>query len=485
MQIRLAALGAVALCACGGAPGDSGGVPFACPTPPTLATLTSSSPQLTGYTLRPLAPGEDFPVSITLTNQGQTDATQLEDLTTTSESLTYVGGAWPGTGGTCGTTLAAGASCTLSLVAHGTTPGRHTQLVALHFYDGELFTDIGREVSFDVTATPFTPATPSPLPAMKLSTAGLLPNVNLVTVTFADSMDDDAVNALGDYLVTSDWYKTVAKDYGLSTGTHQHVRLSRASPDDVYGASDVINVVAAERLPQHGTGQDLYMFFFTPHTAYPAAYLNAGGWHGTAMSADLRVPYAVIKPSCSGIANTAFVAAHELIEAATDSGHGEQLGFVQSEVGDLCDGHYVTGNYVLPTIWSISAAAAGGDPCVPSLGGPFFDVAVSPSGPQAIAPGSSLTFTLTGWSTEAVGDWRVGGNNQALVAPEGAPDGAFTVSFPNDLINNGRTLPLTVTVAKDAPPGATATLSLVSRDHQGGARGRLQVITVTAGGKQQ
>jgi hypothetical protein len=485
MKIRfVAALTAAALCACGGTTGDSGVVAFACPSAPMLATLTSSSPALTSYTLRPLAPGEDFPFTLTVTNQGQTDATQLEDLTAATDALSYAGGPWPGSGGTCGTTLAGGASCTLSLVAHGTTAGRHTQLIALHYYDGELPADLGREVAFDVTATPFTPAARSALPLMALSTDGLIQKVNLVTVTFADSTNDDEVNTLGDYLVGSQWYQTVAKDYGLSAGTHQHVRLSRNSPDVVYGGDDAVNIVKSEHLPWHGDGQDLYMFFFTPRTGYPAMYAGAGGWHSTAMNGTVRLPYAIIKPSCAGSAPTAFVAAHELIEATTDSGQGERLNFIQSEVADLCDGHFVADGYVLPTIWSVSAAAAGGDPCVPSLGDPFFNVSVTPVGPQMVAPGSALTFTLTGWSTQPVGDWRVGGDDQPLVDIEGAPPGSFTLAFPDDLVNNGRQVPLTVTAAPNAPKGATAKIAVVSRDKQGGAKGRVQLITVTVGGNQ-
>jgi hypothetical protein len=441
-----------------------------------------SSPALTGYTLRPVAPNETLPFTVTVANVGQADATQLRDLTAKSDALAYAGGSYPGTGGDCGATLAKGTSCTLALVAHGTTLGRHTQLVALNYYNGSLFSDAVRDVTFDVTEEPFTPAPAAPLPLMPMNGAGLISKVNLVTVTFSDSADDPEVNAIGEDLVTSEWYLTIAKDYGLSAGTHQHVRLPLPSPDLVYDAADVLRVVAAGHLPSHGDGQDLYMFFFTPHTAYLASQAEAGGWHSTVMAGTLRVPYAIIKPSCSGSAGAAFVAAHELIEAATDSGNGDRFDFSQSEVGDLCDGRYTsTAGYVLPTIWSNVAAAAGADPCIPASGAPFFDVGVAPGGPQVIAPGSSLTLTVTGWSTAPVGDWRVGGATTTQVSPEGDGAKSFTVTFPDDLINNGKRLPLTISAAPDAKAGTNASFALVSRDRQGGARGRLQLISVTVG----
>jgi hypothetical protein len=224
------------------------------------------------------------------------------------------------------------------------------------------------------------------------------------------------------------------------------------------------------------------MFFYTPVTAYPSAMASAGGWHAWVVNGSSHLAYANIKPACAGTAGRAFVAAHELIEAATDSGSGDRFGFVQSEVGDLCDGKYQSSaGYLLPTIWSNAAAAAGGDPCVPALGGPFFDVSVAPLGPQTVAPGATATLTLTGWSTAPVGDWRVGGAAQPKVVAEGAPDGTFTVSLPQDMINNGRQITMTVAAAPDAVAGATATIALVSHDRLGGTKGRLQLITVTVG----
>jgi hypothetical protein len=453
---------------------DSGVVPFACAAASQLASLGFTTADVPGYTLAPLAPNEQRPLTLTITNVGQTDATELHDVTTATDAVAEVGT-------TCGATLKAGASCTLSLVLTGTSLGRHMQLLGLNYYNGELYTDLVKDLTFDVTDRPFTPAAPSALPLMPVKAGGHIEHVNLVTVTFSDSTDDADVSALGDSLVKSDWYAAVAQSDGLALGTHQHVQLRSASPGFRYGGDDVLALLKSGALPSHNDGNDVYMFFFTPATAYEGSEAGDGGWHATVMNGSVRVPFAIIKPSCAGGAGRAFVAAHELIEATTDSGGGDRFSFPQGEVGDLCNGHYTSGTGVLlPTIWSNTAAATGGDPCVPALNAPFFDVSVSPAGPQTIPAGGSLTFTLTGWSTAPVGDWRVAGNTATGATAEGDHASDFTVTFPKDLINNARQLPLKVAVAPGTPAGTTVTIPLVSRDRLPGARGHLQVITVTA-----
>ena len=77
-------------------------------------------------------------------------------------------------------------------------------------------------------------------------------------------------------------------------------------------------------------------------------------------------------------------------------------------MADLCDETTVQGGYGLPTIWSNSAAAKGGDPCVPAIGLPY--ISVDPSPRHVTIParaGASVDVTLTGWSTALVGDWLI------------------------------------------------------------------------------
>jgi hypothetical protein len=59
-------------------------------------------------------------LSVTLYNTGQADATLSNPtITSTGNEMTYTGGSYPGTGGTCGTTVPANNSCTVSITYAG------------------------------------------------------------------------------------------------------------------------------------------------------------------------------------------------------------------------------------------------------------------------------------------------------------------------------------------------------------------------------
>lgn len=95
-------------------------------------TLTSVSTSLTGQTPATLAisasgsstydfgkrgKGSTSPVTLTLTNSGATQATLIRELAASAltSPFSFTGGSYPGTGGTCTYTLAAGSSCTMTV----------------------------------------------------------------------------------------------------------------------------------------------------------------------------------------------------------------------------------------------------------------------------------------------------------------------------------------------------------------------------------
>jgi hypothetical protein len=78
-----------------------------------------------GYTL-PVPAGQTHDVTLTVLNSGSAAATHIVDLTPQSPTLTYKGGTYPGTGGTCGDTLDVGASCALVVTLVAPTMGRRT-----------------------------------------------------------------------------------------------------------------------------------------------------------------------------------------------------------------------------------------------------------------------------------------------------------------------------------------------------------------------
>jgi hypothetical protein len=387
------------------------------------------------------------------------------DLTPPSPELSYVGGAYPGTGGTCADMLAPGASCTLVISLVAPASGRQTSLVVLQYYDGLVYTTDTHEVVAEAVPGPFAPASHAPLPAMPQN-GGQPPlaAVDFVTVSFADTPIDSSISAFGDWLVTSSYWSTVGKDYGVGPGTHHHVHLTDTTPHSVADpdiASYVDDKIAAGALP--GGPQSVYTVFLSGAATVSDAP-NAAGWHSRSPAGHA---YAVILAGCSSdlsqiFAEYTFVSAHELIEAATDPSppSGYDFGFGESEVADLCNQPLTQNGYTLPTIWSNSAAAQGGDPCVPSSGLPYIDADPSPARlTVASASGSSAVVTLTGWSTALVGDWllEVSVSGQAAGSLKATLDPAST-----DLVNNGTSVKVTVTTDGSAPPGSSAVVQVTS-----------------------
>jgi hypothetical protein len=184
------------------------------------------------------------------------------------------------------------------------------------------------------------------------------------------------------------------------------------------------------------------------------------------------------------LAGLTIVASHEIIESATDPDppHGfamppelwPQTGtkppwavptwsYLQSgavEVGDLCQGTVVDeGAYAYQRVWSTTAAAAEGDPCVPALPLPYYSVA-TPKDWIAVPAGSTAMVPVTGWSTAARGDWFV------TVRYTDTTEGGFTPTFAGGVksasVNNG--VAATLSVTTPSVPGTFAVFELQSSE---------------------
>ncbi|HLL81152.1 MAG TPA: choice-of-anchor D domain-containing protein, partial [Longimicrobium sp.] len=87
--------------------------------------------------------------TFTVTNRGATAATTVVPAAGLANGFNHKGGAYPGTGGTCGTTLAAGASCTVVVTFTPAGTGDRYATLALSYHDGAA----GRFASQELTAT--------------------------------------------------------------------------------------------------------------------------------------------------------------------------------------------------------------------------------------------------------------------------------------------------------------------------------------------
>jgi len=94
--------------------------------------------------------------TFTITNSGQATATEVAVAADTlTAPFSYTSGTYPGTGGTCGTTLAGGATCTVNVDYSPTTVGTFNDSVRLSYDDGA-----GSQIADGpVTAISIAPAT--------------------------------------------------------------------------------------------------------------------------------------------------------------------------------------------------------------------------------------------------------------------------------------------------------------------------------------
>ncbi len=81
------------------------------------------------------------------------------------------------------------------------------------------------------------------------------------------------------------------------------------------------------------------------------------------------------------------------------------------EAGDACEGSLIwedggQGDFLYQRIWSNAAVDAGGDPCIPALSVPYYNVTLSQDW-YPMDGGIALEIPLTGWSTAPMGDWLV------------------------------------------------------------------------------
>jgi hypothetical protein len=322
----------------------------------------------------------------------------------------------------------------------------------------------------------FTPAPHLPLGRIQVHGGPVLEHMRLITITFPSSPIQQAVDEMGDWIVTSDYYANATAEYGVGSGTHQHIQLTEPPPAFLDDTTWFSEHVASGVLPG-GTsdGEFLYLLIVPPGTKTNivaedtcAAFndLLSGAWHEEAASPH-RIAYAVI-PTCTHeeLPMIEAVISHEIVEAATDPfpftapGVTNDTGGWLGEIADLCNVPSVIGQFTVSSAWSNRAAAAGGDPCVPASPS-YFNV--SAEDPPPLAPGQTVTVDVTGWTTKPRSDWKVLAYADSFAMP-GETVFTPTLALSSATINNGGHTTLTVTVPSNAARGSIARWTLLSYD---------------------
>jgi hypothetical protein len=343
----------------------------------------------------------------------------------------------------------------------------------------------------------FVPAPHTPFPVVPPNDHAVMDNPRLVTiVSSSESADARArLAAWGDGVGASTWWAAVSSAYGLGAVRSNTTVIGPAITNNMTGANMVayIDAIVAAHPSAAPDGQTMYLLYLPPGIA---SVNGSTGAVNTNCANDLGVhttyhaggdAWAWIQrcptpPNTDAVEQSMTTASHEFAEAATDLNppHGFAIhratpGSITpamdtpwlelgAEIGDLCAGsREQEGPLAFQRVWSVGAAAAGGDPCIPALPRPYYNV-TAPAEWTAFGARRTLTIPLTGWSTGPRGDWYVAAQvyeetttNDFTLDLAGSPDAT-------GMINNGVTLTLTVTAPAGATSGDWATIKILTSE---------------------
>jgi hypothetical protein len=324
---------------------------------------------------------------------------------------------------------------------------------------------------FEDAPGPFMTAPHTPLPQAIPHAGVVLAHPQLVTLYYSDYKYKTEVQAWGDAVVTSSWWTKIGAEYGIGTMTHDAKFDMGPSPttttEDTDLETKIDSLITAGSIPappQTGS-QYLYMIYVPSTVPLGNSLQGFYGYHyALTHTGGARYAYAVILDDDTGIDTTTSTAAHELIEAATDPFSAPNDGWytdpalpdpwylILGEVGDLCnfDPFEHEAGFVYQRSWSNAAAAAGLNPCIPNEDDVYESVTADPPTMPHAAKGSTVTFTLTGWSTQEEPDWTIGTYDADY---SDLSSQQMTPMLSTTTINNGRTATLTFKVPLNAQTG--------------------------------
>ncbi len=320
------------------------------------------------------------------------------------------------------------------------------------------------------------PAPHLPFTTIPDNSGPTLANPAMVTITFADYTDPTAANrsdleSWANWVVTSPWMAAVGADYNIGFGTNTNVELPTNSPATALDANvrALVKGLILDGGAPAPTANSVYFVYYPSTTQIGnqnegQACIDYLGYHDefsmTINGTRTNIPYALIpdcgaEPAISPSQNTEDTAAHELLEAATDplpntnpawviEDYNNPWSGIGGEVGDLClFQSYRYDPYELQSIWSNSAALAGGDPCQPTPNEPWFGVSTNSNTGLSVTAGQTVIFTVTGWSTAPTAPFNVAVYNFGSTI-----DVQPTLSVSE--LSNGRTGTLTLHIPSTA-----------------------------------
>jgi hypothetical protein len=340
-------------------------------------------------------------------------------------------------------------------------------------------------------------------PQVVMNGGPILAAPEIVPIFFAGDSDmQGQVEVFLQALAASSYWTAVVGEYGVAAPTVMPTIVSTETPpttDDAlrgllesYFAPPPIFELTTQ--PPDGwprpNANTVYVVFLPAGVTLSAgtsvSCRDFGAYHDE--TADARIVYALV-PRCptmhAPIDAITPALSHELIEAATDPHPQSKPGWIGvddidavwdftpgPELGDMCE--YIAaayqrlvGEHVVQRTWSNASAAAGHDPCVPTLGtayvaaAPALDVITFafPGGGStktrgiAVPNGESRTVDVQLFSDATTVDWAIVAQDVASVVQHLPAE--LEVSLDKPLGNNGDTLRLTIKRLKDGDGGGS------------------------------
>jgi hypothetical protein len=367
------------------------------------------------------------------------------------------------------------------------------------------------------TADAFVPAAHRAFPQVPNTAHKTMSAPTLVTIVASNDAPTDgtdtaaSLQAFSDVMPDSPVWTTVSGEYQLGAlSAVAHL----TGPPIVAGSyttdqlrTYVTGVIAADAGPAPN-GNTIYLLYMpngagfagTTDCGYHAAYPSLATSSGDQIAVAGRcIPYADQETQLGQLTR---LATHEIFESATDPlDQGYNLGEATAtpwdasvwqgwvadkghvELGDLCEGTRTfepldggpNGGWEFQRIWSNMAAAAGGDPCVPPYGEPYYSLS-APQDWYGVQAGGTVTIPLVGWSAEATPEWLLHPTLTVTATTSsfgGVLDGGVAITseagvgtvgncFVRYALNNGTGASIQVTAPASAQSGDYVVLSIHS-----------------------
>lgn len=326
----------------------------------------------------------------------------------------------------------------------------------------------------------FVMAPHTPFPELEGSPGAVIPHGKLISITWKDNPDSAKIGQAGDVLVASQWLLETGKDYGVGAGEHlAKVVLPEVAPASLTESElfTLIDTHIKDGLIPKPAADTMYMIYISKQTSFKdidgyelcSDYL---GYHYQEQIPSGLLTYGIVGDCGMGFVEVTATFAHEYIEMATDAdvntgyvldvaNNDPWIALQYLENADLCDysDYTVEGGFSFQKSWSNSAAkAAASSPCAPvNPEEVYFNVSADPATVPLVKAGQAATFTLTGWSTAPTkGDWEL--HYDTAYYGEFDPQ----VDFSDTMINNGKTVTVTLTVPKGTQSGLIGTAMVYS-----------------------